>query len=89
MFIKNFFFFILIELFSLPVYSQQENVNTIFNKIVNTIGNNFNGSPKLEIIDTENNPAYFLPNEKKIFISLNGFDWIFTKLIFILGTLIQ
>ena len=76
MFIKNFIFFIIIELFSLPVYSQQENVNTIFNKIVNTIGNNFNGAPKLEIIDTENNPAYFLPNEKKFSLKIKRLNYL-------------
>ncbi len=40
----------------------------IFNRVVNSIGNNFNGIPKIEIVDSENNPAYFSPKNKTIYI---------------------
>ena len=40
----------------------------IFDRVVNSIGNNFNGVPKIEIVTSENNPAYFSPKNKTIYI---------------------
>ena len=40
----------------------------IFDRVVNSIGNNFNGVPKIEIVTSENNPVYFSPKNKTIYI---------------------
>ena len=46
---------------------QQRTVD-IFNNIIRGIGNNFNRTPKIEFVNTENNPAYFSPKKKTIYI---------------------
>ena len=58
----------LLFLVSFSVNSQETIVRDVFIKIVNSIGNNFNPPPKLEIVKTESNPAYYWPRDNKIYI---------------------
>ena len=69
---KNILFAILL-LTNITLQSQNIKQRTldIFNNIVKSIGNDFNRSPKIEFVDTENNPAYFSPKKKTIYIEKN------------------
>ena len=60
--------FIFSLLVSISVFSQEQITQDIFKNIVNSIGNNFNPPPKLEIVKTENNPAYYSPQKNKVYI---------------------
>tara|TARA_B100001093_G_scaffold126525_1_gene119090 strand:+ start:344 stop:1807 length:1464 start_codon:yes stop_codon:yes gene_type:complete len=53
---------------SFSINSQEKIAQDVFKKIVNSIGNNFNQLPTLEIVKTENNPAYYSPRDNKIYI---------------------
>ena len=67
---KNFLFLILL-LTNITVQSQntyQQRTVDVFNNIISGIGNNFNRIPKIEFVNTENNPAYFSPKKKTIYI---------------------
>lgn len=68
---KKYIFLIIVYLTSIELNSinaENDKVYEIFENIIESIGNNFNGKPKLEIVSTQNNPAYFSTREKKIFI---------------------
>lgn len=64
---KNFFT-ILLFIVSINANSQEIIVKDVFDKIVNSIGNNINPPPIIEIVKTDNNPAYYNPRENKICI---------------------
>ena len=64
---KNIFTAILLFV-SFSINSQEEIAQNVFKKIINSIGNNFNQPPILEIVNTENNPAYYSPRDNKIYI---------------------
>ena len=63
---KIFLFYF--SFFSILSFSQEKIAQDIFVNIINSIGNNFNPPPSLEIVQSENNPAYYSPNKNKIFI---------------------
>ena len=59
---KKYIFLIIVYLTSIELNSinaENDKVHEIFENIIESIGNNFNGKPKLEIVSTQNNPAYF------------------------------
>lgn len=63
---KIFLFFF--GFFSILSFSQEKIAQDIFKNIINSIGNNFNPPPRLEIVKSENNPAYYSPKKNKIFV---------------------
>ena len=81
--IKNFIFLSFLVLWSCLIYSNEceEKVHDVYNKLINSIGNNFPYPPDLIIVNEERNVAYISDKgiviEKKLinlFCGQNNFD---------------